>query len=149
MRWISSPLNSPKARVLEAALHDSKLKVSPSSLPVLADLLVGRGIDEPEAAARFLSPALTDLHDPLRMSGMKTALDRLEAALERKEKVLIYGDYDVDGTTAIVILKTAIELCGGAAEFHVPHRIREGYGMHFDLVLQFFEIDDLADGLLQ
>ena len=86
MRWISNPLNSPKARVLEAALHDSNLKISPAALPVLADLLVGRGIDEPEAAARFLSPQLADLHDPLRMSGMKSALDRLEAALERKEK---------------------------------------------------------------
>ncbi len=133
MRWISSPL-SPKARVLEAALHDSKLKVSRSALPVLADLLVGRGIDEPETAARFLSPALADLHDPLRMSGMRAALDRLEAALERKEKILIYGDYDVDGTTAIVILKTAIELCGGTAEFHVPHRIREGYGMRDEVI---------------
>src|SRR5450756_1043190 len=134
MRWISSPLNSPKARVLEAALHDSNLKISPSALPVLADLLAGRGIDEPEAAARFLSPELGDLHDPLRMSGMKSALDRLEAALERKEKILIYGDYDVDGTTAIVILKTAIELCGGAADFHVPHRIREGYGMRDEVI---------------
>src|SRR6266478_2176666 len=134
MRWISNPLNSPKASVLEAALHDSKLKISPSALPVLADLLVGRGIDEPEAAARFLSPQLADLHDPLRMSGMKAALDRLEVALERKEKVLIYGDYDVDGTTAIVILKTAIELCGGAADFHVPHRIREGYGMRDEVI---------------
>ena len=134
MRWISNPLNSPKARVLEAALHDSKLKISASALPVLADLLVGRGIDEPEAAARFLSPALGDLHDPLQMSGMKSALDRLEAALERKEKILIYGDYDVDGTTAIVILKTAIELCGGAADFHVPHRIREGYGMRDEVI---------------
>ena len=134
MRWISNPLNSPKARALEAALDDSKLKISASALPVLADLLVGRGIDEPEAAARFLSPALGDLHDPLRMSGMKCALDRLEAVLERKEKVLIYGDYDVDGTTAIVILKTAIELCGGAADFHVPHRIREGYGMRDEVI---------------
>jgi single-stranded-DNA-specific exonuclease len=101
---------------------------------VLADLLTGRGIDEPEAAARFLSPVLDDLHDPLRMSGMKSALDRLEAALERKEKILIYGDYDVDGTTAIVILKTAVELCGGAADFHVPHRIREGYGMRDEVI---------------
>ncbi len=134
MRWISNPLNSPKARVLEAALHDSKLKISPAALPVLADLLVARGIDEPEAAARFLSPQLADLHDPLRMSGMKLALDRLETALERKEKILIYGDYDVDGTTAIVILKTAIELCGGAADFHVPHRIREGYGMRDEVI---------------
>jgi len=134
MRWISNPLNSSKARVLAAALADSKLGISPSALPVLADLLVSRGIDEPEAARRFLFPALADLHDPLRMSGMKSALDRLEAALERKEKILIYGDYDVDGTTAIVILKTAIELCGGAADFHVPHRIREGYGMRDEVI---------------
>ncbi len=134
MRWIANPLKSANARVLEVALHDSALKIPPSALPVLADLLVGRGIEEPEAAARFLSPTLSDLHDPLRMSGMKAALDRLEAALERKEKVLIYGDYDVDGTTAIVILKTAIELCGGAADFHVPHRIREGYGMRDEVI---------------
>src|SRR5580698_9336135 len=134
MRWISNPLDSPKARGLAAALHDSKLKISAAALPVLADLLVSRGITEPEAAARFLSPTLGDLHDPLLMSGMKPALDRLEAALERKEKILIYGDYDVDGTTAIVILKTAIELCGGAADFHVPHRIREGYGMRDEVI---------------
>src|ERR1700678_4150480 len=134
MRWISNSLTSPKARTLAAALHDSELKIPVSALPVLADLLTGRGIDEPEAAARFLSPVLDDLHDPLRMSGMKSALDRLEAALERKEKILIYGDYDVDGTTAIVILKTAVELCGGAADFHVPHRIREGYGMRDEVI---------------
>jgi len=121
---------------LTAALVDCKLSIPSSTLtlPVLADLLVSRGIDEPEAATRFLQPALADLHDPLRMSGMKSALDRLEAALERKEKILIYGDYDVDGTTAIVILKTAIELCGGAADFHVPHRIREGYGMRDEVI---------------
>jgi len=68
------------------------------------------------------------------MTGMQIALDRLDAAIERKEGILIYGDYDVDGTTAIVILKTAIELCGGAADFHVPHRIREGYGMKDDVI---------------
>ena len=134
MRWIANPLNSAKARVLEAALLDSKLKISGTALPVLADLLVSRGIEEPEAAARFLFPSLADLHDPLRMRGMKAALDRLEAAIERKEKILIYGDYDVDGTTAIVILKTAIERCGGAADFHVPHRIREGYGMRDEVI---------------
>src|SRR5580704_12889554 len=105
MRWISNPLNSSKASALQAALHDSKLKIPAPALAVLADLLVGRGIDEPETAEHFLSPVLADLHDPLRMKGMKSALDRLEAALERKEKILFYGDYDVDGTTAIVILK--------------------------------------------
>ena len=70
------------------------------------------------------------------MSGMKTAVDRIEAAIERKEPILIYGDYDVDGTTAIVILKTAIELCGGAADFHIPHRIHDGYGMKDDVIEQ-------------
>src|SRR5713101_5226702 len=134
MRWISKPADSLKIRVLTAALDDCVLKIAPAALPVVADMLVRRGIDEPEAARRFLVPELAHLHDPLQMSGMKSALDRLEAAVERKEKVLIYGDYDVDGTTAIVILKTAIELCGGAADFHVPHRIREGYDLRDDVI---------------
>ena len=68
------------------------------------------------------------------MTGMKAAIERLETAIVGKEDVLIYGDYDVDGTTAIVILKTAIELCGGRADFHVPHRIRDGYGMRDDVI---------------
>ena len=134
MRWISKPVDDVKLRVLAAALRDSGLKVRHDALPVLAALLVRRGIEEPEAAQRFLMPELSHLHDPLRMTGMKAALDRLEAAVERKEKVLVYGDYDVDGTTAIVILKTAIELSGGAADFHVPHRIREGYGMRDEVI---------------
>jgi len=131
---MSNPVDAAKARGLAAALGDLGLNVAARDLAVLADLLVRRGLEEPNAAARFLAPALEHLHDPLLMSGMKSALDRLEAAVERKEKVLIYGDYDVDGTTAIVILKTAIELCGGAADFHVPHRIREGYGMRDDVI---------------
>ncbi|MBI3478094.1 MAG: single-stranded-DNA-specific exonuclease RecJ [Acidobacteria bacterium] len=134
MRWISQPVDSVKARTLGAALAQSGLKIAPAALPVLSELLVRRGLDDPEVAQRFLVPELTHLHDPLQMSGMKVALDRLEAAVERKEKVLIYGDYDVDGTTAIVILKTAIELCGGTADFHVPHRIREGYGMRDEVI---------------
>ena len=142
MRWISHPVDSSKARALalelrvcaSKSLSGARRKLAPDSLPVLADLLIRRGIEEPEAAARFLAPSLDHLHDPLRMSGMKAALDRLEAAIERREKILIYGDYDVDGTTAIVILKTAIELSGGAASFHVPHRIREGYDLREDVI---------------
>jgi len=134
MRWISKPTDSVKSRVLAAALRDACPKVSPAALPVLAEMLVRRGICDPVAATSFLQPSLEHLHDPLLMSGMKLAVDRLEAAVERKEKILIYGDYDVDGTTAIVILKTAIELCGGAADFHVPHRIREGYGMRDEVI---------------
>ena len=68
------------------------------------------------------------------MHGMKEAVERLTSAIVNKEQTLIYGDYDVDGTTAVVILKTAIELCGGAADFHVPHRIKEGYGIKDDVI---------------
>ena len=68
------------------------------------------------------------------MTGLSAAVDRIDAAIERKEPILIYGDYDVDGTMAVIILKTAIELCGGAADFHVPHRIREGYDMRDDVI---------------
>ncbi len=134
MRWVSKPVNAARAQMLAAALGERKVGVPDAALPVMADLLVRRGIDQPEAAARFLAPDLSHLHDPLRMSGMKAALDRLEAAVERKEKILIYGDYDVDGTTAVVILKTAIELCGGTAGFYVPHRLREGYDLRAEVI---------------
>jgi single-stranded-DNA-specific exonuclease len=102
--------------------------------PIVAGLLAARGISTAEAAQRFLHPSLADLHSPYLMSGMKAAVERLSAAIARHEKVLIYGDYDVDGTTAVVILKTTIELCGGVAGFHVPHRIREGYGMRDEVI---------------
>jgi single-stranded-DNA-specific exonuclease len=68
------------------------------------------------------------------MRGLRAAVDRIDAAIENKEPILIYGDYDVDGTMAVIILKTAIELCGGAADFHVPHRIREGYDLRDDVI---------------
>jgi single-stranded-DNA-specific exonuclease len=134
MRWIAKPSDPVKVRTLAAALADNSLRVPSESLPLLSNLLIRRGIEEPDAAQRFLMPELSHLHDPLAMSGMRAALNRLEAAVERKEKILIYGDYDVDGTTAIVILRTAIELCGGVADFHVPHRIREGYGMRDEVI---------------
>ena len=137
MEWQLKSADSAVVSALAAelgrapALHldnDSKLAGT------LARLLVLRGIDRAEIALRFLAPSLDHLHSPFLMTGMRAAVDRLEAAIERKESILIYGDYDVDGTTAIVILKTAIELCGGAADFHVPHRIREGYGMKDDVI---------------
>jgi single-stranded-DNA-specific exonuclease len=103
---------------------------------LVARLLAARGISSPEQAHQFLNPSSAQLHSPFSMLGMRTALERLRAAIERKEIVLIYGDYDVDGTTAVVVLKTAIELCGGCATYHVPHRIRDGYGMKDDVVEQ-------------
>ena len=94
-----------------------------------ARVLWNRGIRSQEAAREFLSPTLDMLHDPMRMHGMSRAVERLVRAIKEREKILIYGDYDVDGTSSIVILKKAIELAGGEATYHVPHRLREGYGM--------------------
>ena len=102
--------------------------------PVIARLLVARGVRHAAEARRFLTPALDHLHSPYAMLGMDQAVARLRAAIANREPTLIYGDYDVDGTVAVVILKTAIELCGGSADFHVPHRIREGYGMKDDVI---------------
>ncbi len=121
---------------LRAADEDqvTRLAAEASLPPVIARLLVARGITAPEDAQRFLHPALDHLHPPRLMLGMDKAAERLRRAIAAREQVLIYGDYDVDGTTAIVILKTAIELCGGSADFHVPHRIREGYGMKDDVI---------------
>jgi single-stranded-DNA-specific exonuclease len=100
----------------------------------LARLLIRRGVTDAESAARFLNPSLDHLHLPEKMTGLRVAVDRIDAAIERKDPILIYGDYDVDGTMAVIILKTAIELCGGTADFHVPHRIREGYDMRDDVI---------------
>jgi len=103
---------------------------SAARLPqVLAELLIARGITEPDQAYVFLNPEPAHLHDPFLMLGMKEAVARLEQAIALREPVLLYGDYDVDGTTAVVLLKTAIEMLGGIATFHVPHRLREGYGL--------------------
>jgi single-stranded-DNA-specific exonuclease len=114
----------------------SSLCASAGLDPLPARLLVARGISTADAARRFLTPSLADLHSPFAMSGMQRALERLEAAIAGKEKIFIYGDYDVDGTVAIVILKTAIELAGGVADFHIPHRIRDGYGMKDSVIEQ-------------
>jgi single-stranded-DNA-specific exonuclease len=96
---------------------------------VLAELLVSRGIVQPADAFAFLNPDAAHLHDPFLMLGMDAAVIRLEKAIANREPVLLYGDYDVDGTTAVVLLKTAIEMLGGVARFHVPHRLLEGYGL--------------------
>ena len=124
MRWSFS---NPDAAQVEA------LRVEANVSPIVARLLALRGITLANAV-NFLSPSLDHLHSPYLMRGMTAAVERLSAAIANKEGILIYGDYDVDGTTAVVILKTAIELCGGAADFHVPHRIKEGYGIKDDVI---------------
>jgi single-stranded-DNA-specific exonuclease len=119
-RWVLSEQHPEAAAELARAAR----------LPqVLAELLVARGITQPAEAFAFLNPELAHLHDPNLMLGMSAAVARLEQAIALHQPVLLYGDYDVDGTTAVVLLKTSIEMLGGEARFHVPHRLREGYGL--------------------
>ena len=100
----------------------------------IASLLIGRGIRDEAEARKFFNPSIDDLHDPMLMLGMAAAVARIQQAVLDGEAILIYGDYDVDGTTATVLLKTAIERIAtkekpARVTYHVPHRLREGYGM--------------------
>jgi single-stranded-DNA-specific exonuclease len=97
--------------------------------PLFAKLLVLRGLADPDEARRFLAPSLADLHDPWRLADMEAATERLLTAIARRERIAIHGDYDVDGITATVILRRALELLGGEVVHFIPDRIRDGYGM--------------------
>lgn len=98
--------------------------------PVVASLLIQRGYDGKESAHSFLNPSLAQLHDPALMLGMERAVERIERAIECGEKILVYGDYDVDGTTGTVVLRRALKMLGAKTGFHVPHRFTEGYGIN-------------------
>ena len=97
--------------------------------PILATLLINRGYADECAARTFLAPGYDQLHEPYLMLGMREAVERLKQAIENHEPVLIYGDYDVDGTTGTAILLRALKLLGAETGFHIPHRFTEGYGI--------------------
>ena len=124
-RWLIPEVSAEEVEVLAAALR--------IGLPA-ARVLLAREVRDPDAARRFLRPSLDDLHPPTALRGMAEAVERLRRAISSGEKILIYGDYDVDGTTSVVILTKAIEMAGGAAKFFVPHRLRDGYGMRSEVV---------------
>ncbi|GAB4251049.1 MAG: single-stranded-DNA-specific exonuclease RecJ [Acidobacteriota bacterium] len=113
--------------------------VEPCGIPDwLGRLLVLRGITDPEEAERFLHPSLEDLHDPLLMKGMERALGRLQRAIAGGEEILVYGDYDVDGITATVLLRRALEMLGGRVRHHIPHRLDDGYGVKAEVLEKAF-----------
>jgi len=97
--------------------------------PVTARLLTIRGLLDPDAARRFLSPSLDDLHDPFGMADMLVAVARIERAIAGHERIAIHGDYDVDGVTSTVILRRALELLGAEVTHFIPERLRDGYGL--------------------
>jgi single-stranded-DNA-specific exonuclease len=118
--WQEHPCDDEAAARLATALQIS---------PVTARLLCLRGFGEPEAANRFLTPSLDDLHDPFTMADMAVVVDRVLGAIARHERIAIHGDYDVDGVTSTVILRRALELLGADVVHFLPERFRDGYGL--------------------
>ncbi|MBA4185317.1 MAG: single-stranded-DNA-specific exonuclease RecJ, partial [Acidobacteria bacterium] len=120
-RWTIQKHNHEEVKLLANAL-----KVS----PIVAALLISRGHETEEKAHQFLNPSTEHLHEPYLLKDMKTAVNRILKAIENGEKILIWGDYDVDGTTGTVVLRKALEILGAKTIFHVPHRFTEGYGVN-------------------
>jgi single-stranded-DNA-specific exonuclease len=106
------------------------LKIS----PLVAQVLLNRGITEVREGSVFLQPKLTELIRPCHMPGIEPAVARLREAVEKKEKITIYGDYDVDGITGVSILWELLTLLGAQVDFYIPHRIEEGYGLNVEAV---------------
>jgi single-stranded-DNA-specific exonuclease len=100
--------------------------------PVIARLLILRGITSPEAAVRFLNPSLDQLHDPLLMTDLSVGVNRLLAAIDGGERIAIHGDYDVDGVTSTVMLRRVVSLLGGDVIHYIPERLTDGYGLQSD-----------------
>ena len=98
--------------------------------PLVAALLIARGHDTPEKAFQFLNPSPEHLHEPFLLKGMREAADRIQKAVANGEKIMIWGDYDVDGTTGTVLLRKMLSLLGSDSTFHVPNRFTEGYGIN-------------------
>ncbi|MCU0245288.1 MAG: single-stranded-DNA-specific exonuclease RecJ [Bryobacter sp.] len=109
-------------------------EAAPPDLPLAEQVLWRRGWRDPAARAGFLSPSLSQLHSPAQLKTMDRAVARLRSAVAERQPILLYGDYDVDGTMAIVLLRKAIELAGGVVQWHVPHRVKDGYGMRPEVV---------------
>ena len=99
--------------------------------PVLAELLVQRGVSTFEQARSFFRPDLKNLHDPFLMKDMDKAVERLHQAVSSREKILVYGDYDVDGTTAVSLVYSFLRRLTGCVDFYIPERYDEGYGVSY------------------
>lgn len=112
--------------------HDAvqKFAAEMNVRPLIAALLIARGHDTPEKAQKFLNPSYDHLHEPYLLKGMREAVARILKAIDNGEKVLIWGDYDVDGTTGTVLLRKTLGILGCSTEFHVPNRFTEGYGVN-------------------
>src|SRR5690606_10213805 len=123
MHWNLKPnpdINQLKS--LSGALNVSEL---------IARLLLQRGVTDFESARRFFRPDLSDLHDPFLMKDMDLAVDRIEQALARQEKILVFGDYDVDGTTSVALVSSYLRSYYDEVATYIPDRYAEGYGVSY------------------
>jgi single-stranded-DNA-specific exonuclease len=120
-RWIIQTHDHAKAEALASEIGVSRL---------IAALLIARGYETPDRATKFLNPSYEDLHEPFLLKGMREAVDRIFKAIDGGEKILVWGDYDVDGTTGTVLLRSTLKMLGGETAFHVPNRFTEGYGIN-------------------
>ena len=119
-RWKILTPDKPKSDLLQQSL-----KIS----PVICNILVQRGIESFEQSKKYFRPELTDLHDPWLMKDMDKAVERIIRAISNKEKILVFGDYDVDGTTSVACMYRFLKKIHSDLEFYIPHRYREGYGV--------------------
>ena len=129
-KWLITP-TSPHCAELAAGWRLPKL---------VAQLLINRGVDRSSLGERFLAPQLKDLHPPGELPGSQQAAEIIIDSIRKKRKIVLYGDYDVDGTTGVAILWHTIRCAGGEAGFYVPHRVDDGYG------LNRLAVERLADG---
>jgi single-stranded-DNA-specific exonuclease len=106
----------------------------PIAHPALRSILIRRGIGDGDAFRRFVAPVLSDLHDPSSIHGMAYACERIARAVRDREAIVIYGDYDVDGVTSIVLLQTVLKSLGADVTFVVPHRLVDGYGLKIEVL---------------
>ncbi|KUK14691.1 MAG: single-stranded-DNA-specific exonuclease RecJ [Synergistetes bacterium] len=126
MPWIFKQADSLKSKLLSA-----KFGIS----PITASLLINRGIEEEEDVELFLYPTLDKLYDPFLLSGVSEGVERLKRALANGEKVLVYGDYDVDGVTGTALLLLVLRKAfGDRISYFIPHRVKEGYGLHYEII---------------
>src|SRR5690606_20816741 len=120
-RWVLKPKNDrEKVEQLQCALGTST---------IITELLINRNIETFDQARIFFRPSLEQLHDPFLMKDMDKAITRIERAIGNNEKILIYGDYDVDGTTAVAVVYSFFRAFHSRIEFYVPNRYTEGYGI--------------------
>jgi single-stranded-DNA-specific exonuclease len=123
-QWVIHPQDDRSAQLAKS------LKIS----HLLAQVLINRSITDAQAGAVFLRPKLTELISPEQMPGIEPAVQRLKQAIENKDKITLYGDYDVDGITGVSILLQVLTLLGANVDYYIPHRINEGYGLNTEAI---------------